>query len=278
MSSNTSGHWYDAQGNAMHEVPSANGEKMVKTTVIQARRLGLFPSVTTILKEKSKHMLEQWKMNQIAIAAYNNPVFNAEDEHHYVKRIQDLAFKQVDQAAEAGTAIHAAAENYMQGLAWNRVEQVFLPGPAAYFPMWTFIDPLAEFMATHSIWGTGFEQHVVNTEYGFAGCADLPFSCPRGVGVLDYKTRKTKPGKPVVGYDEQLLQIAAYSGTIHRERLELSQDVIGCNLFISTTEPGRIDAIWYDPEQVKGAYHGFGHLVKFWQFVKNYNPTDIFNV
>ena len=48
--SEANSHWYDKDGVPCHEVPKASGKGKTKTTLTQARKLGLFPSVTTIFK------------------------------------------------------------------------------------------------------------------------------------------------------------------------------------------------------------------------------------
>ena len=58
-------HWYDKDANPMHEVLAADGKKMVKTTLRQARKLNLFPSVTSIFKLINKSGLNEWKMNHL---------------------------------------------------------------------------------------------------------------------------------------------------------------------------------------------------------------------
>ena len=44
-----SGHWYQADGTPAYEIVGANG-KMRPTTLRDARKLNLYPSVTTIIR------------------------------------------------------------------------------------------------------------------------------------------------------------------------------------------------------------------------------------
>jgi hypothetical protein len=74
------------------------------------------------------------------------------------------------------------------------------------------------------------------------------------------------------------MQIAAYHGAhfldIGTDKIMHVRDVpSGFNLFISTTEPGRIDPVWYNSHEIIDAYHCFTALCKVWQFLKGYNPT-----
>lgn len=269
MSYDSNAHWYDGDGKPMHQVKSADGKKMVNTTIRQARKFGLFPSVTTVLKMLAKPMLDQWKLEQVAKAAFRHPPRKDSKEYPYTQFIIDKAFEQVEEAANAGSLIHAACERMMRGLEWDRNEQVYLPELKQSFPMEVFVEPVYMFMQTYAIEGHAFEKAVVNREYGFAGMGDLFFDSDKGFGCLDYKTRKTEPGKPVRPYDEQPMQIAGYVATEHDIEL---MDVTGCNLYISTTEPGRIEATWYETQELYDHYHAFGSLCKVWQHFKKYDP------
>ena len=52
----------------MYTVPAKNGEPRA-TTLRDAKKMGLLPSVTTIMKAAASPGLEQWKMNQMMLAA-----------------------------------------------------------------------------------------------------------------------------------------------------------------------------------------------------------------
>jgi hypothetical protein len=65
-------HWYDLDGNPCHTSVGAKGQE-VKTTLTQARKRGLMPSVTTVLDILGKPELDRWKHNQITNACYSNP-------------------------------------------------------------------------------------------------------------------------------------------------------------------------------------------------------------
>src|SRR5690606_33309269 len=91
------------------------------------------------------------------------------------------------------------------------------------------------------------ELCLVNRQEGFAGTMDV--ACRYGesgkIGVIDFKTRKTKPGVAVTSYDGQAMQIAAYGATYWGE--ENLHRLYGANVFISTTEPGRVEVVSYTP-------------------------------
>lgn len=268
MSFQESGHWYDANGNACHTQkcgPKAKNPTRA-TTIRDARKLKLFPSVTSILGILAKPQLERWKFRQITDAAYVHR--RDMDEDTFFKSVCDSAFQQVTDAADAGTIIHDALEKLMKGLEFDQEQPVYLPQLEHTFPVNTFTDPVSRFMEENAIEAISCEKTVVNKTHGFAGMVDLQMHSKMGYGVLDYKTRKTTPGKPCTPYETQPCQIAAYASTLWPEDIP-----IGCNLFISTTEPGRIEATWYTIKELEEQFEMFAALCKVWQTMKNFNPT-----
>ena len=103
-------HWYDREGNAVFEVAKAKGGGMRPTTIADARKLNLYPSVTTVLSVLAKPSLDDWKLQQVAERAYSNPPQDGEEVSAYSRRIIDGAFEQVSDAADLGTRIHAGIE------------------------------------------------------------------------------------------------------------------------------------------------------------------------
>src|SRR5579872_2300957 len=68
----TGGHWYTADGKPMHTIIGKNGKERA-TTLRDARKLNLFPSVTTILAVQDKPMLTQWLLNELLYATMLEP-------------------------------------------------------------------------------------------------------------------------------------------------------------------------------------------------------------
>ena len=291
-------HWYDITGKSCHTQPYADKKRAGEsrsTNLTDARRLGLFPSVTGILGVLDKPQLTDWKLSQLskewrsrlmkittrANSGPNDVTFAIADmlerdpsELH--EEILDHALAQVEQAADAGEIIHKGAELALQGLEYDHDQPVYLPELDATFPLSTFIKPVQEFVKLHQIQPLGHEVRIVDPLRGYAGTGDLPFLIPvQGNGFLDFKTRKTKPGIPVKAYDTQILQIAAYIYGYDWSKHDMTcEPAIGCNLYISTTEPGRIEAVWYDNDQLEEADIAFTGLCWVWQFMKKYTPPN----
>src|SRR5690606_6561241 len=117
------------------------------------------------------------------------------------------------------------------------------------------------------------EKTLVNREHGFAGTMDVACNYGRlgaGIGVIDFKTRKTVPGRAVTPYDGQAMQIAAYGATYWGEdNLPL---MFGANVYISSTEPGRVDVCAYEPKQLIAEWEVFKMACAMWRHTKSYDP------
>ena len=70
--------------------------------------------------------------------------------------------------------------------------------------MAVYVEPVLAWKRETEILIVEREIRLVNTADGFAGTADVMFRYgENGIGILDYKTRKTEPGKPVGAMDRR---------------------------------------------------------------------------
>lgn len=103
------GHWYALDGTPRYTIIGANGKER-PTTIRDARKLGLVPSVTTILKLAAAPNLVRWMKEQVAKAAYSARPREGESEADYLARILPLAEEVARKARDKGTEIHGAIE------------------------------------------------------------------------------------------------------------------------------------------------------------------------
>lgn len=246
-----SSHYYDLEGNAVFEVPNKSKGGMRRTTVADARKMGLLPSCTTILKVLANPQLERWKFQQIITASLTLPREAEETEEAYFSRIIEDAFKQVDDAADLGTRIHKAIEDHFQGRKYDKDLEVYVAA-------------VDKWCAENGVEFIRHELRMASEAFGFAGTTDALIRAKEreGMGILDFKTRKTKPDYPCTPYQTEPIQIAAYG--------HLQMATFGCNVYISSTEPGRVEAVWYDNKRMFNDFAAFqacrqlwGHLNKF---------------
>lgn len=260
-----SSHWYSLDGKPCHTVPNKDGDGTRTTTLRDARKLNLLPSVTTIIGILDKPQLTKWKMREAAKAAIAIPGPQGEEPlERFADRAIEYAMSQVGEAADLGTKIHNAIENLMRGSAEEPSEE-----------MRPFVKPVLEWMKSVGVKVTHSEIVLVNAVHGFAGRVDALFTWGDGfgkMGILDFKTKKTKEGEKVEAYDEHLLQLAAYAATHYGA--EHLQHIVAANLFISSTEPGRLEVVKHDKEKMVAAYEAFTQMCAIWRFRKGYDPRQ----
>lgn len=265
-------HWYTPEGEAMHrirrETMTGQGDEWRNTTLGDARKLGLFPSVTGILDVFAKPGLDTWKLQQVAAAALRTPKQQQESVEYWAERVKEEAFRQVDEAADMGSKVHDAMEHVVID---GTLDQV----PVEIHP---YVKPALEWIRKRNFQIEHRESIIVNAEHGFAGTFDLGGGFIDGKGnewkfVLDYKTRRTKPGVEVKPYDFQSWQIAAYGNTLYPTAFS-NFGVWGINLYISSTEPGRIDYVRYTPEKLVSEFQGFAAACTIWRLLKGYDPRE----
>lgn len=169
-------------------------------------------SVTTIIGALDKPALIYWSAEQTAkaavAAAKSLPTRISEDgEEETVKWLTGARFRKPRgqrTAADLGTAVHAACEEYALSGIRPEVDDEVRPF-LEQFDRW-----LDQFQPSYQ----ATEVCVYHPDYGYAGQADA-FLTIDGVRFLaDYKTSRdafTKQGQPKKPYPEQVgLQLAAY--------------------------------------------------------------------
>ena len=244
----------------MHTVPLAKGDGERNTTLRDAKKHGLFPSVTTLLGLFAKPGLERWKQDQLLRIAYDNPAQDGESYERYANRCLVEHEKPVEEAADFGTKVHDAIEAYFTG---QHIPDELLE----------YIQPALDWKQEHSLNFIEFEKMLVNTNHGFAGTVDIVGQGVEGSKfILDWKTRKTKPKVKVTSYDFQIHQIAAYAATYWGEDQVDACQVHGANAFLSSSEPGRFEVIKYSPEEIRDAWQVFKGVCRIWRSLKGYDP------
>lgn len=252
-----SSHWYLLDGSPFHTVPTADGTDVRPTTVKDARKFKAVPSVTNVLNVIAKESLVTWKVNQAIITGLHNAKAADEPEDTYCKRISSMAMEQVFDAADLGKAIHAGIESYLKN------------GTPPDKDVAEYVNPVIKLITSTPIKVHALEKILVNAEYGYAGTADLLFKYGDdglGCGVIDFKTRKSKPDEKMRSWDTEPLQLAAYAYTAWgKEQLPTCRI---SNILISTTEPGRVEVVKHtEPERHFRAFLAALHM---WRYMKNY--------
>lgn len=235
-----SNHWYTRDGAPQYTVEAAKGG-MRNTTLRDARKMNLVPSVTTILNVAAKPALTAWLQQQVLLAALTLPKKDDEAEAAYIERIMHDSKQQGRDAADRGTDIHAAIQGFYEGIKESR------------FPH--HVSACDEAIRTHfgeHIWGC--EKSFAH-EMGFGGKCDM---YTEGI-VVDIKTKDFDSKDKITGYDEHLMQLSAY-------RVGLGMPTARCaNVFVSRTNPDLAVVYEWHAEDLDRGWDMFCALLRFWQ-------------
>jgi hypothetical protein len=231
------------------------------------------PSVTTVLSILDKPQLQRWRDRQITDTCYANPSIQKGKykwtPDAYYAEMTEQAFQVVGDAASLGTEIHASLEAHFGGEPFDFSKEVELPS-GENVPLINYCNWVTEWVADNEVTINDCEVRLVNKEYGYAGLTDAVITKGDTKGILDFKTRKSKEGEKMKPWDNEPTQIAAYHIAKYGS---IDESSIGVNVFISTTEPGRIEATWYDAETLKTHWEKFTLCLSLWKILKKYDPT-----
>jgi hypothetical protein len=232
------GHWYDKDGNPQYTIIGVNGKER-DTDLRDARKLGLVPSVTTILKVAAAPALDIWKQQQLLKAVAEVPRIEGEPDKEWFSRIVKTSKEAGDKHMDRGTSMHNEIEDY-----FNKRQREYPD-----FAKETYFAVVKEFGSQNWVTEKSFAYD------GFGGKVDL--HCEDIV--IDFKTKEVVDEKTVC-YDEQLMQLAAY-----RIGLKLP-DALCANVFVDLQ--GNVKIIKHDESDIQKAWLMFSHLLAFYR-VKN---------
>ena len=238
-----SGHWYTKTGETAYTTEGKTGLRA--TTLRDARKLDLVPSVTTILGVAAKPGLQTWLQTQVLLAALTLPRKEGEPEQDWLERVMADSKAQTRQAADRGTAIHGVIESYF--------EQI----PSQDWPPYVknvekaLLDTFGE-----QLWNS--EKSFAN-ELGYGGKVDL--SAPNIV--VDYKTKETNLSK-VEPYHEHEMQLAAYCVGMGYKIEECRAAIVFVN-----GKTNEVKLCEIPQANLKLAWDCFTHLLAFYRLKNN---------
>ena len=247
-----SDHWYHVDGTAAHVQPSADGKRMVPTTLTHARRLRLLPSVTTILNVIDKPQLTAWRVRNALRYAYQTPPDAGEGADAYVARVEALATAQTTTAAaDEGSRIHAAIEASFKG---EDYDPQYRPHVEAVYRELALKFPADDWVA---------ESRVVSVTHGYAGTCDL-HSRHANV-VLDFKCKDFVTLDKRMAFDQHR-QLAAYAHALDMH------DATLVNVFVSRTKAGLVMINEWNTDAFEDGWSVFSAAAALWRTIKRYDP------
>lgn len=247
------GHWYDRAGNPCYEQVSKSSGRVRNTTLRDARKLLLVPSVTTVLGVLAKPQLEVWKVKQGILAALTLPRKLDETDDAYLARCFEDSKAQAIAAAEEGTRIHDACENAVKGLPYPDKYRLHVSGAMA---------ALANLFPGVTDW---VAEMSFADESGYGGKIDL-HSPSTGI-VADYKSTDERFGSEKRFHYDQYIQLAAYQDGLKFPRTECA------NIFVSRTEPGVAFIHKWSAEEIEEGSRIFKASLALWKLLRKFDPA-----
>jgi len=242
------GHWYRADGTPCHEVPRVKGDGMRPTTLADARKLGLVPSVTTILRVMARPGLEAWIQRQVLTSAVTLPRPPGASDEEYIKAIIEESREVSRAATDRGTALHAAIETRDFAGPWaDHVRAVE-----------------REMKAIGLALVEGAVEKSFASPLGYGGKVDWYSRATMQGVVVDFKSKdKIEDGQKLV-WDEHISQLAAYA-------VGLRPPVARClNVFVGVADT-RVVIVEHDTDELSRGFEIFLAALRLWQIVNRYD-------
>ncbi len=248
------GHWYKQDGSPMHEVESLAGT-MRPTTLRDARKYKLVPSVMSILSIIDKPGLTKWQIEQGIMAALTLGREDGEPDGLFLSRVYEDSRRQVINAGIIGDKVHDACEKHLSG---KMIPTEFLPHALAVK------DILDEYFPLITDWVT--EKSFAHP-FGFGGRVDL-HSPSTGV-IVDFKGKDFCPGESKKLDWEQHYQLGGYQLGL---QLPLNW---GMNIFFSRTHPGHAVGKVWRLEEMQYGQDVFLATFNLWKVLKKFDPSFV---
>lgn len=242
------GHWYRKDGTPCHFIDGRD------TTLRDARKLGLVPSVTEVLQLISRPGLERWKREQAVLSALTLPRLPDEASGALLARIDQDASRQAQEAADEGTAIHDAIE---ASFAAKPYPERYRPHVGAVYRMLEdnypdVTDWVAEARFAHPS--------------GFGGKVDIHSPSARIVG--DYKGKDLAPDDDrQLAYDQHW-QLGGYAIGLGWAE----SGIRGFNIFVSRSHPGHARFHEWTSAKMLQGMNVFRDTLSLWRSMKDYRP------
>jgi len=240
-----SGHWYLPDSTPYYTVKGANGKER-NVTLRDARKVGAYPSVTTVIRLAASPGLQQWLIKTAIESALTLPRIEGETSDAFLVRVEEDRKAQAKAAADRGTLIHAAIEKHYRN---DVVDASWQP--------W-IIEAVGEInkVCGNQVWKP--ERSFADFR-GYGGKTDLH----SGEWVLDFKSIDKDVPKAI--FEEQIMQLSAY-----REGLNIPGARAGI-LYVQRERPAAT-LIEAAPGDLDKGWECFKALLAYHQAKNRYKP------
>ncbi|MAF44293.1 MAG: hypothetical protein CMI54_09065 [Parcubacteria group bacterium] len=270
-----SAHFYRQDGKPEYTQITKTGENAGKerpTSLKDARKFHLLPSITTINKVKAERMLTQYREKHLMKACYQYRPKKDEAPDDYFDRILIRAREDSLEAAKLGSKYHDVFETMLRSGKWDKSD-----------PKLVIVNEWMNKEIEDVIW---MEKPLVDLSMGVAGKADA-FVIMRGKKtLLDWKTRRFAPVKKkgeIVDwkcnwYKSDCRQLAFYGNCIERNTCRadrtgrVGEKIRVANVGMNTRADSELSLkIWTRAER-KWAVDVVKYVNKLWQHENDYIP------
>ena len=247
-------HYYSLEGESRHEIVGKNG-KTRPTDIRDARKLGLFPSVSTVKETGAAYNLVNWMLNLLLDQTIVKPFHPDEFEiDEYKKMVFSMYNRQKEAPALKGNEVHAIMDKWFID---GTDDGVYVPKVVALlgreFPGYTW-------------WS---EQSFVHPS-GYAGRVDL---WGRGADnkcvVVDFKTKDKEDIGSIAAYDDYKMQLVAYQKGLNLP----DENTRRFNCFISVAKGFEGDCALVESKDLDKYWNMFNALFSFWKVKNGYDPS-----
>lgn len=259
----SSSHWYFEDGRTCHQVPNKSKPGSYRaTSIADARKMGLSPSVTSILSVIAKPQLQTWMQTNAILSALTLPRERGEIDDAFAARVVQDSKAQVRDAADRGSMLHGIAEYY---LTYGKVET----SPE----MRELFQPIKNWIDSHVEEVKFAEKVLVNKEHGYAGTCDLFCRIKEvGLAICDFKGQKYREDKlgtfAPLFYDEWPLQLVAYAKCIDGPNNGWPLQLVSVPFCYE--KPAAIThKVWPMMEQ-EAYWEAFKHAHGLWKYIKRW--------
>lgn len=241
-------HWYNQEGGCVYKVvnKSKSDGSLRDTTLSDAKKLSLLPSVTEILKVPDKPGLTRYFLKQAYDAMAGLTRIKYEEDSEFIARAKIIASEHSQKAMNLGTDIHDALESHFKGT-----------GSKGYPSICKNVD-----MTLQEVYGS--QEWIAEASFGcsegFGGKVDLS----NDNFIVDYKTKDFDDPKKKMAYEEMGMQLMAYKIGLNKPNARL------INVFVSTTSDLVVLHEWDDHDRLA---EGFRLLLSYWKWMKKFDPS-----
>jgi hypothetical protein len=236
-------HFCDKDFNPVFEILAKNGNPR-KPDIKDARRLQLYPSVTTVCSAFNREALNQWREEQCVKAAISNPQLEDESWYAYMGRVREISKEDSKKAMDYGSLVHEWIENKIKGTP-GLFETPLIPQETK--------SKISEYLNLFTNCKSEVKLHGYGN-YNYFGTTDLICTYDSKKCIVDFKTQRT--ATKITYYDEWIWQGAAYCKAAKIDNF--------ISMVISSDEPGRVELKEYTKEEVDEGFSIFQDMLSLY--------------